>query len=58
MHCVTTVFSTFGLGEIIVENDSGIGTALIFELYRLGINKDAIRKVILENPRDVFGFSK
>ncbi|WP_435176692.1 TatD family hydrolase [Halorussus sp. AFM4] len=28
----------------------------IFELYRLGIDEDAIRQVVLENPRDVFDF--
>ncbi|MFC7077301.1 TatD family hydrolase [Haloarcula halophila] len=28
----------------------------IFELYRYGIDEDAIRTVVLENPRDVFGF--
>lgn len=27
----------------------------IFELYRYGIDEAAIRKVVLENPRDVFG---
>lgn len=29
----------------------------ILELYRLGIDEDAIRKVVLENPRKVFGFA-
>jgi predicted metal-dependent TIM-barrel fold hydrolase len=28
----------------------------IFELYRYGIDETAIRKVVLENPRDVFEF--
>ncbi|MDF9745933.1 TatD family hydrolase [Natrinema salsiterrestre] len=28
----------------------------IFELYRYGIDEAAIRKVVLENPRDVFDF--
>ncbi|WP_410767479.1 TatD family hydrolase [Haloferax sp. DFSO60] len=29
----------------------------MFELYRYGIDTDAIRKVVWENPRDVYGFS-
>lgn len=29
----------------------------ILELYRFGIDEDAIRKVVLENPREVFGFT-
>ncbi|MFC6826944.1 TatD family hydrolase [Halopelagius fulvigenes] len=29
----------------------------IFELYRYGIEPDAIRRVVLENPREVYGFS-
>ena len=28
----------------------------IFELYRYGIDTDAIRQVVLENPREVYGF--
>lgn len=30
----------------------------ILELYRYGIDEDAIRKVVLENPRDVFDFER
>lgn len=30
----------------------------IFELYRYGIDVDDIRKVVLENPREVFGFEE
>ncbi|WP_436348596.1 TatD family hydrolase [Natronorubrum sp. FCH18a] len=30
----------------------------IFELYRYGIDEAAIRKVVLENPRRVFGFEE
>ena len=30
----------------------------IFELYRYGIDVDDIRRVVLENPRDVFGFEQ
>lgn len=30
----------------------------IFELYRYGIDVDDIRKVVLENPREVFGFEQ
>lgn len=30
----------------------------IFELYRYGIDTDDIRQVILENPREVFGFEQ
>ncbi|NGM70665.1 hypothetical protein G6M89_16910 [Natronolimnobius sp. AArcel1] len=30
----------------------------IFELYRYGIDTDAIRQVVVENPRDVFGFAE
>ncbi|WP_306061811.1 TatD family hydrolase [Natronococcus wangiae] len=30
----------------------------ILELYRYGIDEEAIRKVVLENPRDVFGFGR
>lgn len=29
----------------------------MFELYRYGIDTESIRKVVFENPRDVFGFS-
>lgn len=29
-----------------------------FELYRYGIDVDAIRKVVYENPRDVFGLAR
>ena len=29
----------------------------ILELYRQGVDEDAIRQVVLENPRDVFGLS-
>jgi len=27
----------------------------VFELYRLGIDVDAIRRVVYENPRELFG---
>lgn len=30
----------------------------IFDLYRFGIDRKAIRKVVLENPRDVFSFDE
>lgn len=30
----------------------------IFELYRYGIEPDAIRRVVLENPREVYGFGE
>jgi predicted metal-dependent TIM-barrel fold hydrolase len=30
----------------------------IFELYRYGIDVEDIRRVVLENPRDVFGFEQ
>jgi predicted metal-dependent TIM-barrel fold hydrolase len=30
----------------------------VFELYRYGIEPDAIRQVVLENPRDVYGFGE
>lgn len=30
----------------------------IFELYRYGIDPESIRRVVLENPREVYGFSE
>lgn len=30
----------------------------IFELFRYGIDPDAIRQVVLENPREVYGFAE
>ncbi|TKX78604.1 hypothetical protein EXE53_20355, partial [Halorubrum sp. SD626R] len=30
----------------------------IFELYRYGIDVDDIRRVVVENPRTVFGFEE
>lgn len=63
---VADAIETYGPDRIMVDTDCAnvLRTdpfalkRAIFELYRLGIDEDAIRQVILENPRDVFGFSE
>ena len=62
---VADAIETYGPDRIMVDTDCAnvLRTdpfalkRAIFELYRLGIDEDAIRQVVLENPRDVFGFS-
>ena len=62
---VADAIKTYGPERIMVDTDCAnvLRTdpyalkRAIFELYRLGIDEDAIRQVVYENPRDVFGFS-
>ena len=62
---VAEAIETYGSDRILVETDCAnvLKTDVrsvkraILELYRLGIDEDAIRQVVLTNPSDVFGFA-
>ena len=63
---VAAAIETYGPDRIMVDTDCAnvLRTdpfalkRAIFELYRLGVDTEAIRQVVLENPREVFGFSE
>lgn len=61
---VAAAIETYGPERVMVDTDCAnvLRTdpfalkRAIFELYRLGVDVDDIRTVVLENPREVFGF--
>jgi predicted metal-dependent TIM-barrel fold hydrolase len=63
---VAAVIEEYGPDRVLVDTDCAnvLRTdpyalkRAIFELYRLGIDVEDIREVVLENPRDVFGIGE
>ena len=61
---VADAIEAYGSDRVMVETDCAdvirsdpyAVKRAVLELYRLGVDVDAIRRVVYENPRDVFGF--